>query len=197
MSEEAKKIKNKIISSWVKEFTKELLDYTIYKVSDYIAAENIVQDTFEAVVQGFEKFEQKSSPKTWIYGILKNKIRDYYKSNQKATFVSLATESNDDDSFFDEYGNWKESERPNFWKTSEDNNLLDDYDFRQVLLICIDHLPDKWQESIKLKYLEEIKGNKICEKLDINQANFWQILHRAKLQLRKCLENNWFSLHEE
>lgn len=189
--------KNKIIAEWVKEYLKEMVNYAYFKTSDYITAENIVQDTFEAVVQGYERFEQKSSPKTWIYGILKNKIRDYYKINQKATFVTLETESANDDSFFDEYGNWKEEQKPNFWKNNEEDNLLDDYEFRKVLLMCIEYLPEKWQYCIKLKYLKEIKGNEICEMLEINQTNFWQILHRAKLQLRKCLENNWFILNEE
>jgi RNA polymerase sigma-70 factor (ECF subfamily) len=40
--------------------------------------------------------------------------------------------------------------------------------------------------------MEEKKGELICQELGITDTNFWQILHRAKLQLRKCIELNWF-----
>ena len=53
-------------------------------------------------------------------------------------------------------------------------------------------LPTSWFAAINLKYLEEKKGEIICQELQITPTNFWQILHRAKLQLRKCLEVHWF-----
>ncbi|MCK5276978.1 MAG: RNA polymerase subunit sigma, partial [Cyclobacteriaceae bacterium] len=48
--------------------------------------------------------------------------------------------------------------------------------------------------AIHLKYLEEKDGKEICQELGITSSNYWQILHRAKLQLRICIEENWFKL---
>jgi DNA-directed RNA polymerase specialized sigma24 family protein len=60
------------------------------------------------------------------------------------------------------------------------------------LQLCMENLPALWFSAVQLKYLEGKKGELICQELQIAPTNFWQILHRAKLQLRKCLENNWF-----
>lgn len=195
--------KNETISLWVKEYLDELINYTYFKTSDQIAAENIVQDTFEAVIKGFDNFEQKSSPKTWIYGILKNKIRDFYKSkNISNKFINLDFSDSDGDEdildkFFDENGKWKNNQKPQTWHFEEEQNLLDNHDFQKIMIECIEYLPDKWKECIKLKYLVQSKGKEICNILEINQTNYWQMLHRAKLQLRDCLDNNWFKKYEE
>ncbi|PIY34118.1 MAG: RNA polymerase subunit sigma, partial [Bacteroidetes bacterium CG_4_10_14_3_um_filter_42_6] len=57
---------------------------------------------------------------------------------------------------------------------------------------CLDALPDRWSLSIKLKYLMEKESEEICQELGVSPTNFWQIMHRAKLQLRDCVENKWF-----
>lgn len=193
--------KNEDISLWVKQYLDEMMSYTYYKTSDQIATENIVQDTFEAVIKGYDNFEQKSSAKTWIYGILKNKIRDFYKSkNVSNKFISLDFKDTDEDSFdkyFDENGKWKNDQKPQTWKYDEEENLLDDTDFREIMIQCIEYLPEKWRECVKLKYLFQSKGKEICKMLEINQTNYWQILHRSKLQLRDCLDNNWFRKYEK
>ena len=55
----------------------------------------------------------------------------------------------------------------------------------------MDALPEKWSTSVKLKYLSGKKGELICKELGITPTNFWQTIHRAKLKLRDCIENNW------
>ena len=52
-------------------------------------------------------------------------------------------------------------------------------------------LPEKWNAAMKLKYLTEKNGENICQELGITTSNFWQIVHRAKLQLRDCIDKNW------
>ena len=65
-------------------------------------------------------------------------------------------------------------------------------EFKEVLKRCLDSLPEKWNTCVKLKYLTQKSGEEICQELKITPSNFWQIVHRAKLQLRDCIENNWF-----
>ncbi len=187
--------KNKIISEWASIYLKDLLKFAHYKTSDMEVAENLVQDTFEAVVQGFDSFSNLSNAKTWIYGILNNKIKDYYKikktTSKNVEFVGEFVDSSNNE-YFDEQGSWEINKKPKDWLLEENHNLLDDVDFGEVFRQCIENLPDLWRDCIKMRYVSDLKGKDICDVLSINQTNFWQVVHRAKLQLRNCLEINWF-----
>jgi RNA polymerase sigma-70 factor (ECF subfamily) len=55
------------------------------------------------------------------------------------------------------------------------------------------HFPKKWNLCVKLKYLSGKRGEEICQELEISTSNYWQIIHRAKLQLRDCVGSNWFN----
>lgn len=74
-----------------------------------------------------------------------------------------------------------------------DGELLDNYDFIGVFRKCIDDLPEKWSSTIQLKYIENKNGKEICNTLEISESNYWQIIHRAKLLLKTCLEKFWFT----
>ena len=188
--------KNRIISSWVNLYTDDLLAWANYKTKQPELSEDFVQETFIAAYKNFDKFKGNSSPKTWLFSILKNKIADYYRSKFKKSMLRESDLSKDDpesilDRLFDSNGDWMTSARPNNWEeTSEE--LLDNDDFNNVLKDCIDNLNEKSTIAIQLKYIEGKEGKQICQELNITPSNFWQILHRAKLQLRECIDFNWF-----
>lgn len=178
------------IGGWVDQYSDDLFRWAWSKTSDREVATDLVQDTFLAAVKGIEGFKQNSSPKTWLFGILNNKIRDHYRSlARKVEFVPEDTST-----FFDSDGNWTASGTEQQW--TEEPNLLDRHDFNEVFDQCIDNLPDHWSFSVRAKYILGKKGREICQELDISQTNYWQILHRAKLQLKKCLDENWFKLKQ-
>lgn len=184
-----------IIKTWVDEYADELYTWANYKVSDPESARDLVQDTFLAAVKGYGGFQGKSNPKTWLFSILNNKIIDYYRKNFKRSMdttderESVSTALTD--GFFDKEDMWKTEHYPNTW--TETDNFLDDSEFGEILKRCIDNLPEKWSSAVNLKYMEEKEGNQICQELEITPTNFWQIIRRAKLQLRQCLELNWFN----
>jgi RNA polymerase sigma-70 factor (ECF subfamily) len=96
--------------------------------------------------------------------------------------------------FFSDEGDWKEINKPKNWHEQEnEQHLLDDNEFLNVLKKCLDALPENWSICVKLKYLSDKSGDEICQELDITPSNYWQIIHRAKLQLRECIEKNWFN----
>lgn len=150
-------------------------------------ARDLVQDTFLAAAEKIEGFQGNSSPKTWLFAILNNKIIDVYRKkikqpvNQDESFFS---------GFFDEGERWRVGRVPVDWH-EEENHLLDNNDFLAVLKDCLDELPDKWNACVQLKFMENKKGEDICQEIGITPTNFWQIIHRAKLQLRDCIEVNW------
>ena len=85
---------------------------------------------------------------------------------------------------------WKSESRPQYWR--DEGELLEDEEFKKVFNDCLDNLPEKWSSVVHLKFLGEYNSKEVCSKLDISKSNFWQIMHRAKLQLRYCIEMNWF-----
>jgi len=186
--------KDEIIEAWVKLFTDSLFNWAFFKTSDKETAEDLVQDTFLAAYQQIETFNWKSSPKTWLLAILNNKILSFYRLKYKGLANGTTLDSDENAIFnqlFDKNERWKKDEIPVVWNV-EERHLLDDLEFNRVLNSCISRLPEHWRSAITLKYIEEKKGELICQELEISATNFWQILHRAKLQLRKCLEVKWF-----
>jgi RNA polymerase sigma-70 factor (ECF subfamily) len=184
------------VEDWVHQYADDLYSWAYYKTSHKESAEDLVQETFLSALQHVGRFEGKSSPKTWLFSILNNRIIDYHRRNFK-NIVSpesyLKTQNGFSilDHLFDEEGHWKKSLQPQQW-ASEESSLLDDREFIGELEKCMSKLPSNWFSALQLKYLEEKEGTAICQELDITPSNFWQILHRAKLQLRQCLEVHWF-----
>ncbi len=176
------------LSKWVNEFTSDLYNWALYKTSSKTIAEDLIQETFLAAAEKISTFRESSSPKTWLFSILNHKIIDHYRGR---IHKPLVLESETVSAFFDDDGSWRKSSQPNHW-ADDDGHILDDDDFREILEKCMDALPEKWSHCVKLKYLSEKKREEICQELDLSPTNFWQIVHRAKLQLRDCIENNWF-----
>ncbi len=181
-------MKKEQLSEWVETYVTELFNWAYFKVSDTDLAKDLVQDTFLAAAEKFESFKSESSPKTWLFSILNHKIIDYYR---KKVHQPLSIEKSNFLNFFDTDGGWSSDKKPGSWP-NDDEHLLDDTGFQEVLKKCLDALPDKWSTCVKLKYLMDKNGEEICQELDIAPTNMWQIIHRAKLQLRDCVENNWF-----
>jgi RNA polymerase sigma-70 factor (ECF subfamily) len=179
------------INQWVELYTADLFSWARYKVSDAELAKDLVQDTFLIAVEKYDGFKAESSPKTWLISILNNKIVDYYRKKVKQP---IPKEIESFSNFFEANGDWHESKKPKNWQIDEkEEHLLDDSNFQQVLKKCLDALPEKWGACVKLKYLSEKNGEEICKELDITSSNFWQIVHRAKMQLRGCVEENWYN----
>lgn len=176
------------IRCWVDLYSETLLSWAYHKTQNQQTAEDLVQDTFLSAVQAFHNFKGNSEPKTWLFSILNNKITDHYRKELKKPIV------NDDRflaNFFDENGHWRNDAMPTEWNVDEE--LLDNSEFQHVLKWCMQKLPSVWLLVIRLKYFENKGGSEICKELEISSSNFWQLIHRSKLQLRKCLDKNWFN----
>ena len=171
----------------MKTYTKDLFGYTFGKVQQKQVAEDLVQETFLAAFQSYEKYQGTSTVKTWLFSILNHKIADYYRYKYKS---GAELPSGTIEQFFDENQRWKPEYRPKDW--GHERELLDDEEFQKTLKNCFEKLPEKWSYAMQMKYLEEFDADGICSQLEVSKSNFWQIIHRAKLQLRNCLELKWF-----
>lgn len=175
-----------IFDQWVEEYSGALLKRALYLLSDRQDAEDLVQDVFIAAFDSYPKFKGNSAPLTWLMHILKNKAADFYrKKYRNSNPISL-------DYFFDETGSWRDTAMIRDW-SSEDLNLMDDAEFMAIMEHCLEDLPPKWKIPVKLYYLEEKKATVVCQEMGISSTNLWKILQRSRLQLRVCLDNNWFN----
>ncbi|MBI1221240.1 MAG: sigma-70 family RNA polymerase sigma factor [Bacteroidetes bacterium] len=179
------------LEDWIMQYSDHLYSWASYRLNDPELAKDLVQDTFIAAYQSFDRFEGRSSEKTWLTSILNNKIRDYFRKNKHQIF-SLNEQSGERnlDEYFDSTGAWKPEYRPSL--LDEDQALLDVPEFRAILYGCLDALSDRFRKVMVGKFLDTKDSTELCQELGISASNFWQILHRAKLQLRNCLDTNWF-----
>ena len=128
-----------------------------------------------------------------MFSILNNKIIDYYRKKAKS-ITSLESDIEKDsykitESLFDKNHNWKPSGFEDVWE--KEQNLLDDSEFIKIFDACMKDLPDKWNLAVLAKYRLGKETAEICQELDITPSNYWQIIHRSKLLLKKCIEKQW------
>lgn len=185
MSASSIEVKNRELSEWVECYTEELLNRAVVLLSNKEDAFDMVQEVFVVAANSYHRFERKSSPSTWLHQILKNKIADHYRNKYKNPETVSIT------NFFDEQGSWADQSVLNNWadvleRPEEQSHMSEALDH------CIEYLPEQWRTTIRLYYLEDKNSNDICLNLKLSNSNLWKILQRSRMQLRKCLEINWF-----
>jgi RNA polymerase sigma-70 factor (ECF subfamily) len=182
-----------ILEHWVNQFSDELYSWAFFKTSSKEVAEDLVQDTFMAAFHKIDTFQGKSQPKTWLFSILNNKVIDYYRLSARTTKKNFSLTENSgyelSDGLFNSYGCWKSNDINAAW--DQDQELLDNPEFNSIMENCMDDLPQKWKLAVTSKYLSDKKTEIICQELEITTSNYWQIVHRSKLLLKKCLELKW------
>jgi len=179
---------------WLAEHGDYLYRYALARLRDPHVAEDVVQETMLAAMQG-SSFTGKSSPRTWLTGILKHKIIDQFRRQQREVSLEapedVADEAPGMDEFFHEDGHWAES--PVSW--GNPGKLLQQEQFLQVLQDCLDRLPKKLAQIFMLREIEENENEEICKELEISPTNAWVMLYRARMGLRKCMEMRWLGTY--
>jgi RNA polymerase sigma-70 factor (ECF subfamily) len=178
-------------SNWVDEHGDVLYRFALIRVKDPHTAEDLVQDTFIAALQGLASFKGGSSVRTWLVGILKHKILDYFrKSAREVPSTDLgALEDVPEEQTFNRWGQWRRG--PGKWP-EDPGNLLENKEFWRAFTRCLDGLPNASRRAFSLREIDGMKTDEICKILDITSTNLWVILHRARGRLRDCLDNTWF-----
>jgi len=91
----------------------------------------------------------------------------------------------------DQKGNWIEERVPQSWGNDAEKDI-ENAELKLALEACIQNLPEKHRMVFMLKTVQNYDTEEICNELDITPSNLWVIIHRARLQLRNCMENKWF-----
>ena len=174
------------IEGWVDEYGDALLRFAFAKLQNRAAAEDVVQETFIAAYCSFDSFRGESSPMTWLVSILRNKLIDLVRKEQR--------ERNKIDQFFDDKilpkCPWNAG-RLSEW-SDDPAQGLENEEFWRVFNDCVSKLPEKLLEVYSMREINEIELVQICKILKITSTNVSVRLYRARLALRECLDQNWF-----
>ena len=174
---------------WVEHYADMMYRYTLVRVKDSEAAEELVQSTFFAALKSQNSFAGKSSEKTWLFGILKHKTMDYFRNSKKNISIDLTSEEGQ--IRFDASGHMVS--KPGNWNMDPEK-AAENSELTKALAQCLNKLPEKFHRVFVLKEMEGMSSEEICNEFNIKPTNLWFILHRARNQLKLCLEANWFKI---
>ena len=175
---------------WVDRYGDYLFRYAMLRLRDRSMAEDLVQETFLAALKDRGSFSGNSSEATWLVGILKHKIADHFrKQAREAPLEDGDLRERPDPSPFDESGRWVSG--PTAWGGNP-ADLYRGKKFLDQLTKCLSGLSPNHANAFTLREIEGADTGEICKVLNVTQTNLWVILHRARTQLRRCLETHWF-----
>jgi RNA polymerase sigma-70 factor (ECF subfamily) len=162
-------------------------------VKDRASAEEVVQETWLAVLTGIDRFEERSSLKTWLFRILTNRAKTRGERDSRSVpFSSLAGTGEEDEPAVDadrflgpdspEPGAW--AAPPRAWPQDRvlQKETLD------VIKTAIEQLPDAQREVIRLRDIEGWSPMEVTDALEITDGNQRVLLHRARSRVRTALE---------
>lgn len=154
-------------------------------------AEDVVQDTLIAALEGADRFAGRSAVRTWLVGILKHKVVDQIRRGSREVSLTVDVADGDEGDFdvlFDAKGHFAEA--PRDWGNPE--RTLEQKRFFDVLEICLDGLSPNLGRIFMMREFLGLETEEICKDLGITPTNCWVMLYRARMGLRACLENRWF-----
>jgi RNA polymerase sigma-70 factor (ECF subfamily) len=173
-----------------------LLRVAMAYVPSRAVAEEVVQETWIAVIRGIDRFEGRSSVKTWIFRILTNlALKGGGRERRSAPFSSLGGAGDlcgpsvDPDRFLaadhDRWpGHWALG--PTRWPTPEEGLLAGET--RQVIARALEALPDAQRVVIALRDIGGWESDDVCAALEISAGNQRVLLHRARTAVRLAVE---------
>lgn len=181
---------------WVDEHGDYLFRYALVRLRDESLAEDIVQETMLAGIQSLAAYGGKSTERTWLTSILKHKIIDYYRKSSRETPLDPAEiDVSEFDRFFereDQWTNhWNPRLAPHGW-TNNPESVFEQNEFFDVFQNCMSKLPQRVASVFALREMDGLASSEICEVLCLSTSNFWVMMHRARMSLRRCIEINWF-----
>ena len=165
-------------------------------VRDRSVAEEVAQETWLGVLEGLDRFEQRSQLKTWIFRILTNKAKTRaVRERRSIPFSSLASDADEGPSvdpgrFLDSShaiwpGHW--ASPPRSWDDVPEKHL-ESKEVRGVIESAIAELPPVQAQVISLRDIEGWCADDVCELLDLSEVNQRVLLHRARARVRAALE---------
>jgi RNA polymerase sigma-70 factor, ECF subfamily len=150
----------------------EIYSYVFLKTGlDKVTAEDITQEIFLDVFNGFNKFKGLCSERTWVFKIARNKVYDYYRKQYKRCMESISIDAEKTEQFFD--------------PDQDVEALIEKACESKAVLTCLNSLPQHYKITLLLKYVDGRSVKEIAIIFDKSNKAIDNVLQRAKLQFIK------------
>jgi len=172
-------------TTWLDSYGDILFRYAMARVHDQATAEDLVQEALLAGIISVDTFKGGSTERTWLVGILRHKILDYFRKTSREQRSDWSA----DDGDFDSEGSWAVTLKE--WRTPE--KLAEQDEFWPILGGCVDTLPENLRTLFTLRELDGLETDVLLQTLNISSKNnLWVMLSRARKLVRNCLQTHWF-----
>jgi len=176
---------------WLEEHGSALYAFACLHVRDEHRAEDLVQDTLLAALKGRDRFQGKSSIRTWLIGIMKHKIMDEFRRQSREVPAPdspeeawEAVEMRRVSESFTNSGRWSQ---PLTCMGDCEQDVARDQ-FWTLIEKCLNGLSPRMARLFVLRELWDMDTDGICKELKITPTNLWTTLHRARFSMRQCVE---------
>jgi RNA polymerase sigma-70 factor, ECF subfamily len=166
----------------VSEHHKALVRLARTFVGSEAAAEEVAQETWVALLDGIDGFEERSSLKTWLFRVLVNRARTRAKKQGREVLFDGDDEAHPDDGRFSSGGFWTDGPRP--WTET-------DIDHKRIVAIVrreVDNLPEAQRAVVIMRDIEGLDAKEVCNVLAIQETHQRVLLHRGRGKLRSLIE---------
>jgi len=172
-------------NNWVAAYGDALFGFALARVKNSDVAQDLVQETYSAALRYRKSFRGTSSEKTWLFGILKHKVFDYFGSARSTRYVDRVTTYPDDIEPFlcARGGGWNYPLRI----AADPERACHYREFLDDLYRCLANLPQRASQVFIYREIDGLSTDEICRIFGISRCNCWTILHRAKRRLRRRL----------
>jgi RNA polymerase sigma-70 factor, ECF subfamily len=167
----------------VRRYQPSLLRLACCLVDNRLVAEEAVQDTWMGVVRGIERFEGRSSVKTWLFRVLVNRTRSAASRERRAE--SATSEPCGLDDRFDRSGAWVSPPTP--WAEEAEDRVAAE-DLARRARACLDRLPASQRRAVLLRDVDGLPAEEVCSTLGISDGNLRVLLHRGRARVRGMLD---------
>ena len=167
------------------DYREVLMRFALSRVSEPATAEDLVQESMLAALKSQGNFEGRSSLQTWLTGILRHKILDYYRRNSRENRIFDRSMT---PAWSESLGD--ESEGP-VADLAQQARALSHEEFRDLLQQGLASLPERTAAAFMMREVEQLDSDTICERLKITRSNLWVMIHRAKKHLQQYLCERW------
>ena len=162
--------------SLVRRYQEQMLRLAAGFVPSRAVAEEVVQDTWLAVLRGLDAFEGRSSLRTWLFRILVNQARTTGTKEHRSVPVP-DPEPAVDPARFEASGGW--ADPPEHWIEAAEGRL-EAGKLADRLRVLMDELPARQREVVLLRDVEELTSDEVCSVLSISDGNQRVLLHRGR-----------------
>jgi RNA polymerase sigma-70 factor, ECF subfamily len=184
------------------EYSSALFRVAMAHVGTRSVAEEVVQETWLGVINGIDRFQGRSSLKTWIFRILTNTAKTRGQRERRIVPFSALGPADDEpsvdaDRFFPpDHARYPDhwALGPTAWETPEEGLLS--AETRELILRAIEALPEAQRAVVTLRDVQGWSPEEVCDALQLSDGNQRVLLHRARTKVRAVLESYFGAVEE-